>query len=116
MGLLDLEFQPLGEVWDLLLEPGDGLLKVGDLGFSVGVKPVQELGEVGGVAKLELREWLAVLKENGLAGVLEDRVLERIAFVLLASYLGIEAVGRVLGLPVAAGEVVAVEDGAIWAD
>ena len=46
---------------------------------------------------------LAVLEEDGLAGVLEDDVAERVALGDLLLDLGVEVVVGVLGLPVAAG-------------
>ena len=116
MRLVDLAHQAFGEVRHLLLEVGDGLFEAEDFGLGVGVEPVEELRQFGGVAQLDLRERLAVLEENGLAGVLEDGVLERIAFLLLAGDLGVQVVRGVLGLPVAAGKVVAVEDGGVGTD
>ena len=59
---------------------------------------------------------LAVLVEDRGLRVLEDDVVERVAGFALLLDLGVELVGGVLGLPVAADEVHFVLEGAVGAD
>src|SRR5205085_9572570 len=58
----------------------------------------------------------AVLIQDGPAGVLEDGVGERVLAVDLLADFGVEVIVGVLGLPVAAGQVVGVAQGAVGDD
>jgi len=77
---------------------------------------VEEIGELVRIGELDFKHAVAVLEENGAAGVLEDGVGERVATADLALDLAGEIVAGVLGLPIAAGDAVGVADGAVGAD
>jgi hypothetical protein len=77
---------------------------------------VEEIGELVRIGELDFKHAVAVLEENGAAGVLEDGVGERVATVDFALNLAGEVVARVLGLPVAARDAVGVAEGAVGAD
>ncbi len=108
--------QPAGQVGDALLELLDGLLELLDLGLGVGEEAVQQIGELVRVGEVGFEDAVAVLEEDGAAGVLEDGVGERVAAADLALDLAGEVVAGVLGLPVAAGDAVGVAEGAVGAD
>ena len=116
MGLGDLFEQALGEHGDTALEGIDGLLEAADVRLGVGEEQVEEVCEFLGIAETEAGYGLLVLVEDGTAGVFEDGVGERIAATDFAEDFGVELVAGVLGLPVAAGEVVAVPEGSVRTD
>ena len=101
VGVDDPLDQPLGQVRHVLLESSTALLEVLDVGLGVGVRIVEQVGELGGrsgrLGRLRGRSGT-----GRLAGVLEDGVAERVALGDLQD-LGVEVVVGVLGFPVAAG-------------
>ncbi len=79
VGLVDLGDQALGQFRDAVLELGDRLVKALDVRLGVGEELVEQVGDLLLVGQVEAVALAAVLKEDGLAGVLEDGVVERIA-------------------------------------
>jgi len=82
----------------------------------VGEELVEEDGQLVAVAEVGAEGRLLVLIQDSATGVFEDGVGERIAPADLAEDFGVEVVVGILGLPVAAGEVVAVSEGAVGPD
>jgi len=77
------------------------LAELGDLGALMGEEQLQESLELGRVVDAAADHLLPVLDENGLARVLEDDVVLRIAATELALDLLVEIVLFVLRLPIA---------------
>jgi hypothetical protein len=95
----------------------DGLLEAFDVGLGVAVELVEEVREVLGLGEVVARlGFCAVLEEDGGGGVFEDRVGERVAEGDFLADFGVEFVGGVFGLRVAAVEVEVIAEGAIGAD
>jgi hypothetical protein len=117
VGGLDLVEQGLGEGRDALLELGDGLLEAFVFGLGVAVELGEQGGELVAVVQAGAEHFLAVLEEDADAGVLEDRVHERVALGHLLLDLVVEGVGGVLRLPEPAREFpVVVAQGAVGPD
>lgn len=116
VGSFDALLEVAGEFGDGFTELGDGFFVLLNVGFCMGVEEVKQADEFGEVGEIEFADRLAVLNESGAEGVLEDDVVLRVTALVLAADLGVEVVGGVLRLPVAAREVEFVADGAVGTD
>ncbi len=116
VGFVDVFAEGLGEVGNAAFELVHGAFKFALVGVVVGEEAVEEVGEVGGVAKGEFAGFGAVLIENGGAGVFEYSVAGGVAGFEFAADFGGEVVGGVFRLPPAAGEAEFVADGAVGND
>ena len=112
----DADLQPLGEFGHALAELAHGVLEALDVRLGERVELVQQVGHGVRVRQVVAGVFGAVLKQHRLRGVLEDGVDERVTLQSFLANLVVEVVVRVLGLPVAARQVVAVLERAVGAD
>ena len=88
MSLRDFGGQRQGELRHAFLKLSDGLLKTLDIGLGVGIKRIEQIGQLLRLLQISLKRDRSILEQNRAAGVLKNRVGQRITLRDLLGYLG----------------------------